>query len=290
MKFQIVSDLHIEGRYREKRPLLEVIKPSSPYLIVDGDLGRLENFELYFETVKILCGAFEKVILIPGNHEYYATKTPVTMENFEKRLYSLQEKFMNLIVLINSTVEIDGVIIFGSTFWSYCPRQYYPSPNLFTKSFECNAKLVKLTCAQYNKMHLRAVECLENAIEFAQNSGKSLLVVTHYPPTFKGTLAQKHAKNGVKDPKNYLYCSNNDAILENDTIIAWVYGHTGHNGCYGKLVTNQIDRDTGRPNAILSFTPKTPIVKDFPSDPTVKIHKVVKDDNFQKFENNTKFQ
>lgn len=182
------------------------------------------------------------------------------MTEYNDKMYRLRDKFSNLIVLIDESITFgepgNQVEIFGSTFWSYCPVQYYPKPCLFKNGVD---GVETLSASDYNKMHLRSVMAFENAVEVATISGRKLIVVTHYPPTFNGTLAPKHAKNGTKDPKNYLYCSSNDHLVENEVVVAWIYGHTGHNGCYGKLVSNQMDIESGKKDAVLTIKTQSPV-------------------------------
>jgi hypothetical protein len=263
-KFQIVSDIHIESL---QRPLLEAVKPVAPYLIIAGDLGRVENWAGYQQACRILCGAFEKVFLIPGNHEYYAMNAglKVTVGEANWRLKTLQDGpgTENMVVLIDQCITIDKrsverspVTIYGSTFWSRCPlSEEYKMPNLYYDARDANGvgSVVNVTAGQFNDMHDRSVSKMKDMLEHARRTDRELVVVTHYAPTFTGTLAPRHAARGKTDPKNFMYCSDNDALVAHPAVKVWVYGHTGHNGVRGKLVTNQIDRSTGLSNAVLTI-------------------------------------
>lgn len=267
-KFQIVSDIHIESL---QRPLLEAVKPTAPYLIIAGDLGRLENWDGYQRACRTLCGAFEKVFLIPGNHEYYAMNPgpKMTMAEANWRLRTLQHGpgTENMVVLDNVCVTIDKrsierspVTIYGSTFWSRCPlSEEYKMPNMYCEPRDANgvpipgADPVNITVRQFNDMHDRAVSEMKDMIAMAHRTDRKIVIVTHYAPTFTGTLAPRHAARGKTDPKNFMYCSDNDALIAHPAVKVWVYGHTGHNGVCGKLITNQIDKPTGIPDAVLTI-------------------------------------
>lgn len=267
-QFQIVSDIHAEALYSRGKTIRDVITPSAPFLIVAGDLGRVENEELYRTVIRELCSAFQKVFLIPGNHEYYSMNegTITTIQMVNKFLYSLRNEIPNFYPLVDDSMFVnlvDGpgmeaagsVMLHGSTFWSYAPHQHYMRSRLFTERSEGSPVLVD--CAEFNRMHFSAIERLERSIQQAARENRRLLVITHYAPSFRGTLAPKHTPDplapAMGSPKNYMYCSSSEHLVENSCIVAWVYGHTGHNGNVGKLVTNQMDRATGIRNAILDF-------------------------------------
>lgn len=250
-QFQIVSDLHIESLYASGRTVRDVVVPSARYLIIAGDLGRVENEVLYRRALKELCKMFEKVILVAGNHEYYSMNlsgSKITFDEVNNFLWGLNKTpgMENLIFLHDDCTFIDGILIYGSTFWSYCPSQHYKPLPIYTDSS------TSINSAAFNNMHLRAVTELEKTIQYADRERSNLLVVTHYAPSFHGTLSPKH----VGSSKNYMYCSSSEHFVENACILAWVYGHTGHNGNVGKLVTNQLDNAKGIPNAVLTLKPR----------------------------------
>ena len=73
-------------------------------------------------------------------------------------------------------------------------------------------------------------------------NNKKVVVVTHYPPTNKGTIDPIYQNC----PNRSMYYSHSDHILENKVIMNWIYGHSGYNlcherreGAYAKLLTNQ---------------------------------------------------
>lgn len=255
-KFQIVSDVHIEKLSALKKTIKDVISPCAKILIVAGDLGHTENEEKYRDACKELCSMFEQVILVPGNHEYYSS-TSKTIQKTTEFLLGLQfeSETTNLTVLIDSDIVVEGIFIFGSVFWSYCPQQHYKMLPLY------NDKGL-LTAGDFNNLHLESVRKLEESIQHAARNNWEMLVVTHYAPSFEGTFAKKHVSStGPKgDPKNYMYCSSSDHFIENKNILSWVYGHTGHNGIIGKLVSNQIDISSGIRDAVLTVRTSNPIL------------------------------
>lgn len=71
MKFQIVSDLHLEFEanrdWIKNHPLI----PKSEYLIIAGDTYYLDRDYLELDFIRKVSDEFYHVYLIPGNHEYY---------------------------------------------------------------------------------------------------------------------------------------------------------------------------------------------------------------------------
>lgn len=263
-QFQIISDIHIDSL---RSSLNDILTPSAPNLIIAGDLGRTEDWYSYREALKLLCRSFKKVILVPGNHEYYCRSSAVgrTMQEIDACLEYLArtEPVLRgkLVVLQNQIVTIDGVDIFGSTFWSHWPNSSrYPFPSL---PIYLSSPKQQITQQEYNiELHQRARRCLQQVCDARMPTPKNnpLIVVTHYAPSFQGTLAPHYA-NAAPDSwtaaKNYMYCSHNDQLLDNSCIYAWVYGHTGYNpngtsSSGGKLVTNQFDTPGVKKNAVLT--------------------------------------
>jgi len=228
-KFQIISDVHIETN----KSINDIITPEpNATLIIAGDVGRVEQYKNYSDFIGYFCKLFHRVILVPGNHEYYTRDETLTRKKVDSLLFELKNIYHNLEILINSQCIIDNVLIFGSTFWSYCPHQYFSDVPIY----EAENKL--MDSAMYNRLHLSAQESLETWLCYARKQKLEVIVVTHYAPTFFSTLAEKYRIYDNK--KNYMYCSHSDSYLENDLVKYWVYGHTGYSGNYNKLVSNQV--------------------------------------------------
>lgn len=219
MKFQIVSDLHIDNHYYTSFPVVE------KKLIIAGDLGKIGDGVLYSQCIDLLCNLFELVILIPGNHEFINIEYSKVKEYF----CILQNKHRNLKVLDNEFFIIEDLMIFGSNFWSHI---------LMDPNYPIYVNGMKIDRFSWNHNHHNSVMALEGAIKHAKDHMKKLLVVTHYSPLGLESVHPKH-----RDPNNYhknlFYI--NDTILKDDPyIVKWIYGHTGYNYRTEKFITNQI--------------------------------------------------
>jgi predicted phosphohydrolase len=247
ISFQIISDVHIENL--SPKTIKDIITPNAPNLIIAGDLGRVEHFADYKAAIKEFCGMFQNVILVPGNHEYYS-KFKWSIDYVNLKLKYLQDRIENLTVLLNETVTVNDVLIYGSIFWSKCPSNNVLPRELYVKDKDWGT--IAISKEIFNKMHQDSINDLQRVIDIAKGNGKKLVVVTHYAPTFEGVISPKYATNGRKDLKNYMYCSDNDALLKDPTNLVWVYGHTGHNGRVDKLITNQVDKPGFMKDAVLT--------------------------------------
>ena len=68
-----------------------------------------------------------------------------------------------------------------------------------------------------------------------------MIVVTHYPPTFEGTLNNSDKK--LEMGKLYSKASHSDELIQNEIIVKWIYGGTGYNNLCGKLISNQYGQE-----------------------------------------------
>lgn len=243
--YHIISDIHAENNI----PLEKVLCPDpNGVLILAGDLARMQSTVLFVDTLRIICNKFSKVIYILGNHEYYCIKGKESMQDIFLAIKTLSESIKNLIVLDNETYTIGDTIIFGSTFWSYSASESWRKIPMYVGD-KGEERLI--TNHEYNELHFKSLMALEKAIQKAEEENKKMVVVTHYPPTNKGTIDPKYQNSSNKS----MYYSHNDHILENKVIIRWVYGHSGWNaryersqGVYAKLLTNQaVEKDFRNP-------------------------------------------
>ncbi len=243
--FHIISDIHIENNI----PLEKVLCPDpNGVLILAGDLARAQNTRLFVDTLCVICGKFSKVIYILGNHEYYCIKGKENMNTILESIKYLTKEVKNLIVLDNDTYTIGNTIIFGSTFWSYSASETWQKIPIYVGK-KGNERLI--TNHEYNDLHFKSLMALEKAIQRAEVENKKMVVVTHYPPTNKGTVDPVYQNS----PNRSMYYSHSDHILDNKVITRWIYGHSDYNlryertqGVYAKLLTNQaVTKDCRNP-------------------------------------------
>lgn len=231
-KFQIISDIHIERFYPNVPDWKNIINKEAETLVLAGDIGHLEYFEQYYEFVKSLSENFEKIIIVPGNHEFYS-KT-ISYENLFTRLENL-EKLENVIILTNKKLDLnDEWVLYGTILWSYIPEPCrIKELNIFS-----NENVSSITW--HNREHLNCVYELEKFFnENNKNGNKKVIVVSHYPPILYNTIRC----NLYTEKLRFYYASNLERLLSPENMKIWIYGHTHKNTSFLKndvlLLSNQ---------------------------------------------------
>lgn len=141
LKIQIVSDLHLD-KYGDDIPD-DIIIPNAPVLALLGDVGSAGSLYyqqfLYKQTER-----FQHVIFLAGNHEYYNQRIKIikrqndrasvksvnndelpplmTTDEQQKWMRDVANSKPNLHFLERDGLEINGVVILGTTLWSWIPE------------------------------------------------------------------------------------------------------------------------------------------------------------------------
>lgn len=245
VKFQIVSDIHIE---REDNPNVEdYIVPSAPILIMAGDIGHLEKEDQLYNFLKKVCSQFEVVIYVLGNHEYYILgDAKYTMESLFRKAKEMESKIPNLYILNRDSVTVGNVCIAGCTLWSY--NYNYIPPYI--------VKIPEMTSQKYMELYRKDLHYLKSIISHCKEHKLKLLVVTHHCPTYK-VLDGKRAYDRFKS----LYVSHLDILLNRESVHTWICGHIHRNFDFitdggTRLVSNQ----RGKPKDNIGDFRKTKII------------------------------
>jgi predicted phosphohydrolase len=237
----VISDVHLESGRRLK----DIVTPSkNTPIIVAGDLGRVENTAAYTAAVRWLSENFMCVTLIPGNHEYYAPGTKTSMNRIDAYFQVLERQYRNVVILRNEWIVVQGMVVYGGILWSYVPSQNFKKQHLYNDDGSV------VTCAQWNRSHFDHVQRIQEAIDYATERDYRCMIITHYAPSFRGTLHDKWANH----QHNNLYATNLESMADNRCVEMWIYGHTGYNGFadHRKMVTNQCDHSGYRKDALLT--------------------------------------
>lgn len=227
---QIASDLHIEC-YDESINPLDFITPTADILILAGDIGSLYKIKQLTTFVSIICGYFQAVLYIPGNHEYYTVEnyTPIVFSVLENRILQLGTDIKNLHILNRNSIRINNLCILGCTLWS---RPEFTVPNYIVRIPDWTTEI-------YLDHHEKDLLYITQMIEQCKQRKYKLLVVTHHTPTYK-------VLEGTTKRKKYLslYSSDLEHLLDKEMAIAWICGHIHKNfdfisekGC--RIVSNQ---------------------------------------------------
>ena len=117
MKFQIISDIHLEY-YNTLPEIKYFFNVSAPNLILAGDICYYKhpNFMLFFDKISKL---YDNIFFIPGNHDYYAYND-IPDIGFEQIDFIMKEnlkQYKNIHFIQNSMFEFKDTIILGNTLW-----------------------------------------------------------------------------------------------------------------------------------------------------------------------------
>ena len=219
------SDLHINKTYPHFPTTRQLFDSDESFIadlcILIGDITHYELIKFYKRFLEYLSPFFTLLILIPGNHEYYNnTSQKRTIKELNTAAHQAFKTIPNLEILNNQWIDIGDIRIFGSILWSYVPA-HVPDRGLpiYTK------KNMLISRTEYNQMNYESIRSLLYCIEESKKDGKSLIVVTHYSPTFDMFDNMKN----MKDPSDlmcYWYCNRLDNLINSGNMDMWLFGHT----------------------------------------------------------------
>jgi predicted phosphodiesterase len=242
-----MSDLHYE-RFLEKTtnqyniPTEVEIPRRAPYIILAGDIGRLCDTHALQNTLRQLCACFEKVLYVPGNHEFYDTSRQEGFHIASTLSEFLGEEtfvFMNRTRADLESDQDETIVVLGCTLHSSIP----PTSPL-TNDF---ARIQNWTVAEHNSEHLLGLQWLKhNLADIAESRPKTrIIIATHYSPSFTQTAHPRfeHSENR--------YCFSSDSLEQfadwkgAAMVSHWVFGHTHYNTVLSRgdtiVVSNQPD-------------------------------------------------
>jgi predicted phosphodiesterase len=236
--FQYYSDLHLEHRHLSQVP--KIFPANRPFMdndnqyvcILAGDIG-CPFQQSYWQLLSQVSHAFDYVVVVLGNHEYYGQKIGRTQEHISTTIKALN--LANVHVMDKGGLQIGDTIILGTTLWSNIPQNVQEEVRARMNDYRL---ISDFTVELQNKMHNDDVCWLREKLAFIKslNRGEKIVVVTHHAPLFKGTSHPKF------DSSVSTYAFGTDLQDLIDMCDVWVYGHTHYNAktTHLKLRTNQL--------------------------------------------------
>lgn len=229
LDIQIASDLHLE--YNKITDYTKLIEPTSPILILAGDIGNLYEYDKLKHFMEWCCDNFAIVIYVPGNHEYYKVYQQTVAYKYELdfRLRQLEKELSNLYLLSRNCIEINGIYFVGCTLWTEFKQKYLPHYIVRINGF--NKYL-------YNKEHFKDLKFIEKVLQY----DKKVVVITHHPPI----IVNRNKKSRKYDS---LYNNNLGNFIEkHDNILAWISGHIHYNFDMNLHGTRFVSNQLGKPH------------------------------------------
>lgn len=235
VKFQIISDLHIEYNNDKIPDPLSLVKPCADILILAGDIGSLYKYEQLKIFISRLSEYFKLLLYIPGNHEYYTQKNynKLYFNNLNERLNMLEKDIENLYILNTNSIQIEDVCIVGCTLWSNAETTI---PKFIVRIYGMNNYM-------YSYKYNTDLNYIKKMIKYCSEKNLKLLVVTHHCPSYS---LLKDVKK--KDKYVSLYASNLDYLLDKNNVHTWISGHIHHNfDTFSKDGTRLVSNQRGKP-------------------------------------------
>lgn len=214
----IMSDLHFEWDKATTDYSKLINKKVADIAVLAGDIAG-GTYGIHF--VRHLISLGYKVLYVLGNHEFYGYK----IQDVINEWIVLEDETDGLYLLDNSSVTIDGVEFFGSTFWSslgtssndmvidYFIRQKIKGNTDF--------RLIEdLTPETMAVIHHESAHKLFKLIENSEAEKK--VVITHYLPSEKSV----HERFIGQHATNLMFFTEYGQYISYSDINLWIHGHT----------------------------------------------------------------
>ena len=209
--FQLVSDLHLEFLSGDELPILE---RHADNLILAGDIGYPTRGS-FVKFMNQVCVQFERVFYVPGNHEYYCGLPKSAVDDLLRR----QSEEIGFHLLNNSSFDLGGLTIIGSTMWT----ETSPKNSFILHRYIRDYRKIKfddtrlVTPAMTGSWHKEAVDFLRAQFKIPGDK----LVITHHLPSLE--LIHERYRGS---PVNCGFASSLDDMFEGSGVKVWCAGHT----------------------------------------------------------------
>lgn len=245
MRFQVVSDIHLECRSEEidSAEFTKFIQPCAEVLALVGDIGQPDDGNLP-RFLKWCSDNYQHVLYVAGNHEFYNASS-VPYHKILHQLRTICEKFSNVHFLNNKVFIVDDIAFIGSTLWSRIP----PELNSFIKNYMKDYSVIfnetgnRITTAETNELFSSNCDFINKSIVEAEKMKLKAVVLTHHTPSFKNTSAPEYRMS----PSGFAFSTHLPATFWSGPIHLWCCGHTHYNFDHNKegyrLVSNQVGYD-----------------------------------------------
>lgn len=209
MKLQIMSDLHLEHHKDDGKSLIASLpERKDTTLILAGDITSLQSADYAREHLEALTEKYKRVLMVPGNHEFYGTN-PVDAWN---TLLIIGQQVQNLTVLTsNLPVEFEGKRFLGDTLWF----KDNPTTQRWHKRQMNDFSVIK----QFEPWVFHS--CDQTIRDFEKHLKKDDILITHHLPSPRSV----HPKWAADDLNRFFVCDIEQLIIDREPALA-VHGHT----------------------------------------------------------------
>lgn len=253
LKFQLLSDLHLEFHPLFQEQILPNLKSDAQYLILSGDICEARNYEKFSWFFSWCNENYKKTYYCHGNHEAYNSNDFTQLKHsisyrLELKKDIIEQKMIPFVYFdqLRTNHNLDNItfmddfevfnnnnfVIMGATTWT----NYNGGDPLLMMDADRmmnDKRKTELTASCCYYRHVASIEALKANLE--KHKDKKVILVTHHPITTR-YLENSKFKG---DKFNGAFCSNYDQlILENPQIKHICSGHT-HEMWSGKIGDTQ---------------------------------------------------
>ena len=190
-----------------------LLEPVGEVLILAGDILPLSLHKTQSVFIDFIADNFEQVYWIPGNHEYYGYDLATVADPLSEKLRS------NVWLVNNQVIDHKGISFICSTLWSKVDVLHaLDIQRSISDFFTIQWNGEKFTTRQFNQLHNRSVEFLENA--FKEKRAEKRVVVTHHVPTL-----YEYPKKYHNSPLNGAFVTELYDLIHDSRADYWIYGH-----------------------------------------------------------------
>jgi Icc-related predicted phosphoesterase len=250
MKIDFISDLHVEINGPPK--WLTWPDERGEILILAGDITCFRFFQDHRvdaesrtqrnQLKKFLeneCSTYERIIWIPGNHEYYGYH--LGCED-QMQTYMRKEIDDRITIAQDSLIDLDyDTTLFAATLWTdfdkgnplammdveNCLNDYHLINHGDINKTKIRGYHTQMLHAETLKKLKEHVDQLSGRFKYGR-SGR-LIVATHHGPSMQ---SHDHKRFGLNDNICYGFLSDLDRWIETTDIPVWIHGHTHFNVDY----------------------------------------------------------
>jgi predicted phosphodiesterase len=229
MRIQILSDLHLEFDRDGGEAFARSVPVAGDLLVLAGDVLPLCTVDSARRMFSGFCDRFQRVIFVPGNHEYYRT----CPANAESLLATCAHEITNLHVLNPGVTTIDGTRFVGATLW-------YPETKdeLLHRGAMNDFRLITDFVPWVHETHRTHLEFLKTAIRPGD------VVVTHHLPHPR-SISPRYAGSSLN---RFFVAEDAAELVAQSGARLWIHGHT-HTACdYSIGATRVVCNPRGYPS------------------------------------------
>lgn len=220
MRIQYASDLHLEfgvnSVFLRKNPLI----PKGEILILAGDIGYFDDDDFIRHPFwDWASDNFERVIVIPGNHELYKSfDINALHDGWQLKIRDNVEYVYNKVIALDDKTDL-----IASTLWSRIhPGDAFYTEKAVSDFYRIRNGKYRLSWERFNDEHFLCLRFVEQSI--ANSKAQNIIVASHHVPSFE-LMSEEFAGSSI----NGAFTVELGNMIANSRINYWIYGHSHRN-------------------------------------------------------------